>query len=81
MLANRMNNLKPYVPGEQPKDREYIKINANENPYPPSPKVKEAVVDFVENNLENYNEHGVEHCLKYGNKNHVRSAVDLAHKP
>ena len=52
MLANRMNNLKPYVPGEQPKDREYIKINANENPYPPSPKVKEAVVDFVENNLE-----------------------------
>lgn len=52
MLAKRMNNLKPYVPGEQPKDREYIKINANENPYPPSPKVKQAVVDFVNGNIE-----------------------------
>lgn len=52
MLAARMKNLKPYVPGEQPKDREYIKINANENPYPPSPMVKKAVTEFVENNLE-----------------------------
>lgn len=43
MIANRMKNLHPYVPGEQPKDREYIKLNANENPYPPSPKVIEAV--------------------------------------
>lgn len=52
MLASRMNNLKPYVPGEQPKDREYIKINANENPYPPSPEVKKAVINFVENNIQ-----------------------------
>ena len=52
MLAARMNNLNPYVPGEQPKDREYIKINANENPYPPSPKVKEAIQDLIDNNLE-----------------------------
>ena len=52
MLAARMNNLNPYVPGEQPKDREYIKINANENPYPPSPKVKEAIQNLLDNNLE-----------------------------
>ena len=52
MLASRMNNLKPYVPGEQPKDREYIKINANENPYPPSPKVREAVKQLVDQHLE-----------------------------
>ncbi|MBR4599170.1 MAG: histidinol-phosphate transaminase [Treponema sp.] len=43
MLSKRMENLHPYVPGEQPKDRVYIKLNANENPYPPSPKVIEAV--------------------------------------
>lgn len=39
MTAERMKNLHPYVPGEQPRDRDYIKLNANENPYPPSPAV------------------------------------------
>ncbi|MCA0756129.1 histidinol-phosphate transaminase [Paenibacillus sp. N4] len=36
-------SLVPYVPGEQPKDKTYIKLNTNENPYPPSPKVIEAI--------------------------------------
>lgn len=33
----------PYVPGEQPNKKNMIKLNTNENPYPPTPKVKEAI--------------------------------------
>ena len=47
LTSNRMNGLHPYVPGEQPKDRVYIKLNANENPYLPSKEVTKAVVKFV----------------------------------
>ena len=41
--SNRILDAVPYVPGEQPKDRKFIKLNTNENPYPPSPKVLEAI--------------------------------------
>lgn len=43
MIAQRVENLKPYQPGEQPKDKDYIKLNANENPYPPAPAVVDAI--------------------------------------
>lgn len=38
-----VTKLEPYVPGEQPKDQRYIKLNTNENPYPPSPQALAAI--------------------------------------
>ncbi len=44
-LSERYASLAPYVPGEQPQDKKYIKLNTNESPYPPSPEVIAAVGD------------------------------------
>lgn len=52
MLAKRVENLHPYVPGEQPTDREYIKINANENPYPPEKSVGKALKKVLSSSLQ-----------------------------
>ncbi|HEE6188616.1 histidinol-phosphate transaminase [Acinetobacter baumannii] len=41
--SHEVRELEPYVPGEQPKIQNLLKLNTNENPYPPSPKVVEAV--------------------------------------
>ena len=40
---DNIRNVVPYTPGEQPKEDGVIKLNTNENPYPPSPKVLEAI--------------------------------------
>lgn len=41
--SNRIQGITPYTPGEQPKNRTFVKLNTNENPYPPSPKAVEAI--------------------------------------
>lgn len=46
--------LEPYVPGEQPKDKKYIKLNTNENPYPPSQKVLDAIEKACNSDLRLY---------------------------
>jgi histidinol-phosphate aminotransferase len=50
----RVRGLAPYTPGEQPRDRRFIKLNTNENPYPPSPLVIEAIKRAVDDRLRLY---------------------------
>lgn len=46
LWTENLRDIKPYVPGEQSGEQDIIKLNANENPYPPSPKAQEAIRNF-----------------------------------
>lgn len=46
LWIKNLRDIEPYVPGEQSSERDIVKINANENPYPPSPKAVEAIRNF-----------------------------------
>jgi len=52
--SKTVKEIKPYVPGEQPKDRKYIKLNTNENPYPPSAKALDAIKRAADDTLRLY---------------------------
>ena len=52
--SRRIADIEPYVPGEQPKDKKYVKLNTNENPYPPSPRVAEAAERVASADLRLY---------------------------
>lgn len=47
-LSEIVKQIEPYVPGEQPKDKKYIKLNTNENPYPPTKKASEAICNSLD---------------------------------
>ena len=56
-MANWKDNLikiEPYVAGEQPAKKDFIKLNANENPYPPAPGVAEVIGNFNAGGLNKY---------------------------
>ncbi len=52
--TDKIASLDPYVPGEQPQDKQYIKLNTNESPYSPSEKSLKAMMDQVSERLRLY---------------------------
>ncbi|MBC3883554.1 histidinol-phosphate transaminase [Undibacterium griseum] len=56
--SSLVHTLTPYVPGEQPKLQQLIKLNTNENPYPPSPQVLTAITGAASADLRLYPDPG-----------------------
>ena len=56
LLGAIARGISPYVAGEQPQDRKYIKLNTNECPYPPSPSVAKAIRNFDAEKLALYSD-------------------------
>ena len=55
-LSQEAARLAPYTPGEQPRDQQYIKLNTNESPFPPSPAVAAAVAGADAQALQLYSD-------------------------
>lgn len=54
LWTENLRKIEPYVPGEQSEDKDIIKLNANENPYPPSPMAEQAIKEFSTDSLRLY---------------------------
>ncbi|MGI6199902.1 MAG: histidinol-phosphate transaminase [Christensenellales bacterium] len=59
-MSRKAAGITPYVPGEQPAQGRYIKLNTNENPYPPSPKAVQAIARAAQGPLGLYPPPGCE---------------------
>lgn len=55
-LINKLKSLEAYVPGEQPRDKKYIKLNTNESPYPPSKHTIDSINKAEVENLKLYSD-------------------------
>lgn len=55
-LLERLKTLEPYVPGEQPRGAEYIKLNTNESPFPPAPAIKKRITEIEIDKLRLYSD-------------------------
>lgn len=60
-LSAQFSDLEPYVPGEQPRDRRYLKLNTNESPFPPSPKA----VEYAREAAKGLNLYSDPTCLRF----------------
>lgn len=54
LWKKNLRRIDPYVPGEQSKEKNIVKLNANENPYPPSPKAAQVIKSFDTDALRFY---------------------------
>ncbi len=54
-FSNKYAELTPYIPGEQPKDAQYVKLNTNESPFPPSPNALRLAAEAA-GNLQLYSD-------------------------
>ncbi|MDF3818785.1 histidinol-phosphate transaminase [Leptospira sp. 96542] len=68
LIRKELVDFSPYVPGEQPPlTQNTIKLNTNENPYPPSPKIETALLDVVKNGVlrkyPNYHAEGLQTAI------------------
>lgn len=54
LWENNVRKVLPYIPGEQPKVKNVIKLNTNENPFPPSPRVAKIITEFESDKLRLY---------------------------
>ena len=66
-FSEKYNALTPYTPGEQPKDTQYVKLNTNESPFPPSPKGQELAA-LAAKDLQLYSDPECTQLVKEGAK-------------
>ena len=72
MSLERTNiaNMRGYIPGEQPRQGNFIKLNTNENPYPPSPEVQAALNNIQISDLRRYPQALAEEFRKIAAEHH-----------